>query len=208
MYPLATSLIIYTPSMLTSLQLNSRTITLPSRTLTITINQSKASSARSKRAAAGNTNYSPNQLVATTFQILFATGMFLENFQTWKRKPNTDKTWANFKTYLSLVHRKFCETRTTTAGSGFAAANSAEILLSYQPNAAYQQETIEAIANLTSAISLYRESVTTLTAIVATLATKLATTNAKLIKALVETTKLKATVGELRPTMTKPCGSY
>ena len=103
-----------------------------------------------------------------------------------------------------MAHHKFRETRTTTAGSGFAAANSAESLSSYQPNAAYQQETVEAIANLASATDHDSESVVTLTATIATLTTDIATTNAKLIKALVETTKLTATFGELRHTTTKP----
>ena len=136
-------------------------------------------------AASGNTPYSPAQVVTTAFHILFATGIFLDDFKTWKHKPDADKTWANFKTYFSLAHRKFRETRTTTAGSGFAAANSAETLLSYHTNATYQQETVEAIANLASANTHDRESVATLTATVATLTTNLATTNAKLIKALV-----------------------
>ena len=132
--------------------------------------------------------------------------MLLYDCKTWKHKPNANKTWVNFNTYFSLAHREFCETRTTTASSGFAAANSAEILSSYQPNASYQQETVKSIAILASPTTHNRESVATLTATVATLATELATTNAKLIKALVETTNLTATVGELRRTTPKPRG--
>ena len=60
-------------------------------------------------AAAGNTPYSPAQVVATAFQILFATSMFLENCKTRKRKPDADKNWANFKTYFSLTHCEFRE---------------------------------------------------------------------------------------------------
>ena len=59
-------------------------------------------------AAAGNTLYSPAQVVATAFHLLFATGMFLDDCKNWKRKNDADKTWANFKTYSSLAHHKFC----------------------------------------------------------------------------------------------------
>ena len=52
-------------------------------------------------AATGNTPYSPSQVVVTAFQLLFTTGMFLDNFKTWKRKPDANKTWAIFKTYFS-----------------------------------------------------------------------------------------------------------
>ena len=111
--------------------------------------------------------------------------MFLDDFKTWKRKPDADKTWENFKTYFSLAHHEFRKTCITTAGSGFANTNSAKNLLSYQPNVAYKQETVDDIANLASATSHYRDSVSTLTATVATLTTDLADTNTKLIKALV-----------------------
>ena len=103
-----------------------------------------------------------------------------------------------------MAHRKFCKTRTTTAGGGFAAANSADSLSSYQPNAIYQQETVGCIANIASSTAHYRESVTTLTTTVATLTTELADTNDKLIKTLVETTNLTATIGNLLGATTKP----
>ena len=102
-----------------------------------------------------------------------------------------------------MAHREFCKTCTTTACGAFAAANSADSLSSNQPNSAYQQETIDAIANIASATAHNRECVATLTVTVITLITKLASTNAKLIQALVKTTKLVATVGELRHTTPK-----
>ena len=106
-----------------------------------------------------------------------------------------------------MAHCKFRETCTTTACSGFAAANSAKSFSSYHPNVTYQQETVEAISNLASANAHNRESIATLTATVATITTDLATTNTKLIKTLVETTKLTATVVKLRRTTPKLCVS-
>ena len=55
------------------------------------------------------------------------------------------------------------------------------------------------MTNLASATAHDRKSVATLT-------TELSTTNAKLIKALVETTKLTATAGDLRRMTPKPFG--
>ena len=106
-----------------------------------------------------------------------------------------------------LAHREYRETHTTTALDGFATANSAEGNTAYQPDAAYQQETVDSIANLDSSTTHDWESIATLTSTVATLTTKLSATNAKLIKALVETTKLTSTIGKLRRTTPKPCGS-
>ena len=157
-------------------------------------------------ATNGNTSYSPAQVFATAFQLLFATNMFLEYCKTWKLKPDAEKTWANFKTYFSLANREFHETSTTTAGGGFTAANSAESLSCHYPNAAYQQKTVNAITNIASPTAHDCESVATLIATVATLTPELAATNAKLIKAWVETSKLTATTGELRCTTPTPHG--
>ena len=43
-------------------------------------------------AAAGDTPYTPEQVVDIAFQILFQTGLFLDDYKTWKRKPPNEKT--------------------------------------------------------------------------------------------------------------------
>ena len=132
-------------------------------------------------AAARNNPFSPDQVVATAFQLFFTTSMFLDDCKTWKHKPDANTNLTNFKTYFSLAHRKFHETRTTTASGAFAAANLANSLSSYQPNASYQKYTVDAITNLASSTAHDRESVATLTATITTLTTELASTNTKLI---------------------------
>ena len=156
------------------------------------------------QAQSYSTPYSPVQVVAASFQLLFATGMFLDDCKTWKRKPDADNTWANFKTYFFLAHWKFRETCPTTSGGGFYAANSADSLSSHYRNAAYQQETVDTITNLASTTAYDRESSATLTATVVTLTIDLDATSAKLIKALVKTTKITVTVEKLRLTTPKP----
>ena len=106
-----------------------------------------------------------------------------------------------------LAHLKYRKTRTTTSGGGFAAASSADGSDAYHPDAAYKQGTVDAITNLASTTAHNRDSVATITATVTTLTTlttKLTATNTKLIKALMETTKLTATVGKLRCMTPKP----
>ena len=105
-----------------------------------------------------------------------------------------------------MAHHEFRETCTTTNGGRFAASNSADRLSCYQPNAAYHQETVNAIDIIASATAHDCNSVATLTATVAALTTELAATNTKLIKALVETTKLTSTVGKLHRMTLKPRG--
>lgn len=147
-------------------------------------------------AAAGNTPYSPAQVVATAYQTLFATGMFHDDCKTWKRQPETYKTWKQFKADFSLAHREFRETKQTSASAGYQSANSARNHAS--DNAIYQQETVDAIANLATATAHDRAAVASLTSTISKLTTELTATNAQLVTALMAVTKLTTTVAELR----------
>ena len=111
-----------------------------------------------------------------------------------------------FQDVLILGPSRIFETRTTKANGKFAAANPTKSLSSHNPNVAHQQNTVDAISNIASTTAHDSESVASLTATVAILTTNFAATNAKLIKALVETTKLTNTVGELHHTTPKPRG--
>jgi hypothetical protein len=124
-------------------------------------------------AAAGNTPYTPAQIVATAFQVIFSTGMFHDDCKIWNRKADADKTWTTFKIFFARAHREFRDTKTTTTGAGYGSAN-----------AAYQQETVDAIANLATATAHDRATVATLSATVSKLTSELASANAKLITAL------------------------
>jgi hypothetical protein len=131
-------------------------------------------------AAAGNTPYTPAQIVANGFQIIFATGMFHDDCKIWNRKPAADKTWIPFKTFFARAHREFRDTRTTTTGAGYGSANAAS----------YQQETVDAIANLATATAHDRATVATLSSTISKLTLELATANTKLITALATVTTL------------------
>ena len=130
-------------------------------------------------AAAANTPYSPEQVVATAYQLVYATGIFLDDCKIWKRRPEAYKTWGHFKIDFTLSHREHRETKVTTAGAGYQSANSV-----------YQQDTVNAIANLATATAHDRQTVATLSATNSTLTLELAAANKQLVTALLDVTKL------------------
>ena len=135
-------------------------------------------------AAAGLSPYSREQVTNNAFQLMHATGMFIEDCKIWKRQTAAYKTWDQFKQDFSESHREFRDARGTTAGASNYQAN----------NAVYQQDTIEAIANLATATSHDRQAVSTLTSTNSALTKELASVNAKLVTALLENTKLAAQI--------------
>lgn len=130
-------------------------------------------------AAAGLSPYTAEQVINNGFQLLYATGMFLEDCKIWKRRPAEYKTWNQFKTDFSVAHREFRDARGTTAGAS-----------PYQANAVYQQDTIDAIANLATATSHDRLAVSTLTTTNSDLTAELSRVNAKLVAALLANSNL------------------
>ena len=77
-------------------------------------------------AADGNTPYSPAQVVATAYQLVFHIGLFNNNCKVWKRKADAYKTWVNFKVDFTTAHQEWRESQSTSAGgAGFHSANIA-----------------------------------------------------------------------------------
>jgi hypothetical protein len=142
-------------------------------------------------AAAGNTPYSPEQVVATAYQLIFATGLFPDDCKVWKRQLAAYKTWENFKRDFTLSHSEFWENKTTTAGAGYQSANAAHGL--GDGKAIYQQDTVNAIANLAMATANDRNTVATLTSTNSALSSELTTVNRKLDAALTENSPTGAT---------------
>ena len=137
-------------------------------------------------AAAGLSPYSTEQVTNNAYQLIFATGMFFDDCKIWKRRDAAYKTWDQFKTDFAESHREFRDARGTTAGATNYQAN----------NAVYQDETIEAIANLATATSHDRQAVATLTSTNSTLTKELTRVNAQLVTALLANTKLTAQLSE------------
>jgi uncharacterized protein involved in exopolysaccharide biosynthesis len=77
--------------------------------------------------------------------------------------------WAQFKLDFATAHREFRLTNQTAQQSGFHSAN----MLSEQGREETMQDTIDAIAQLATAMASYRGTVSTLTTTNAKLATQL-----------------------------------
>ena len=132
-------------------------------------------------AAAGKTPYTTPQIESTAYQLVFNTGVFGLDCKEWRKKALIDKTWANFIIFFTERHMDWREEQMQTVGQGYSGqANAVE----------YQRETVDAIACLATATATDREALKNLTATNLTLTNELASTNAKLITALLKITKL------------------
>ena len=126
-------------------------------------------------ATAGSTPYSPAQVLAVAYQLVFQTGIFADDCKIWKRRPAIYKTWLQFKIDFTISHQEYRESQVTTpAAAGFHAS----------PPESAHLETIDAIANLATATAADRTAVANLTTTNATLTAELVAANAKLVTAL------------------------
>ena len=145
-------------------------------------------------ASAGDTTYTPDQVVGFAFQLVFQTGLFNNDCKIWRRQPADVKTWTHFKEFLATAHQEWQELQTTTAGAVFQSGNHA-----YQSaNHLYKHETIEAIANLVTATASDRALVPALTATNSTLTADCTATHSQIIIALKDLTKFHVTVADLQ----------
>ena len=139
-------------------------------------------------AAAGQTLYTPDQVVAVDYQLVFQTVLFLNDCKIWRHKYPADRTWTAFKIFFATSHHEWQESQVTTTGAGFQTAN----------DAVYHQDTVEDISNLAKATVSDHASIASLTATNSTLATELMACQANLVAALQEVTKLSNQNSELR----------
>jgi DNA repair exonuclease SbcCD ATPase subunit len=108
--------------------------------------------------------------------------------EIWKRQPTAYNTWPQFKLDFAVAYQEYSEALDITpAASGF-----------HTEAATDQQETIEAIANLATATAEDRKAVANLTGTNATLTKEHATTNGKLVAALMLVTTLTKQNADLR----------
>jgi hypothetical protein len=68
-------------------------------------------------AAAGNQAYTAQQIVSNAYSLIHNTGMFIDACCEWRRHPDNEKTWTNFKTHFAQAHTELGElTHTSQAG--------------------------------------------------------------------------------------------
>ena len=68
-------------------------------------------------ASAGDTPYTPSQVVGINFQLVFQTGIFNNECKLWRRQPVDVKTWTQFNEFFATSHQEWRESQTTTAGA-------------------------------------------------------------------------------------------
>jgi hypothetical protein len=142
-------------------------------------------------ADAAATAYTPAQIIAIAYNLIFATGMFPEACREWRRRPIIEKTWTNFKTDFAIAHQEFRESQVTSNQAGYQQA----------ANAAYtdlQQETADAIANLATATASDRSTVASLTSTNSTLSSEVTQATMKLTAANNTISSLKIEIAALK----------
>jgi hypothetical protein len=146
-------------------------------------------------AAAGQTPYSPEQILSIAYQGIFRTGIFADDCKLWKRKPAVYKTWEQFKIDFRVAYKEYNEARgIAPSAAGFHAEDSAS----------HHDNTIDAIANLATATAADRTAVANLTDTNASLTKQLARSSEKLIAALTQVNSLTKQLSDLRSTNTAP----
>jgi len=124
--------------------------------------------------SAGNVPFTPVHVVNTDFNVISSTGMFQDDYKLWKRKPDADKAWTQFKIDFTIAHSKIIESAQTAHTASFQANNTTEV----------QRDTAAAISNLANATQLDRASMALLTTTITHLTTSLAEANEKLVTSL------------------------
>jgi hypothetical protein len=76
-------------------------------------------------AYAGNL-YSPGQILAKVFHVVFQTGLFHTTCQEWKRLPAAQRTYNNFKAHIILAQQDNRNKQRTSKETGYRLAAQAE----------------------------------------------------------------------------------
>jgi hypothetical protein len=134
-------------------------------------------------ADAGRSPYTAAQVVTNAYSLIFNTGLFNESCREWRRRPEAEKTWTNFKTQFAEAHQDLRITQNTTQGAGFHNANNAMD--------SFVNDTADAFANLATATASDRQMLADLTATNNALTVHLATKDT-------EIGKLKARIQDLQ----------
>jgi hypothetical protein len=159
-------------------------------------------------AVAGSQSYGAAMIVNVAYTLVLNTGLFPDACRAWQSRAIAAKTWAHFKIDVATAHREFRLTNQTAQQSGFHSAN----MMIEQGRDDSMQETDEAIAQLATATSLDRGTVSTLTTTNVKLANQLEAAHALIaqLKSEIVTFKIKvkpAWQGQ-RPTRTTNNDSY
>jgi hypothetical protein len=117
----------------------------------------------------GKKNISLQQIVNKAHTLVYSTGMFFENYETWDEKPGKDKIWPIFKTHFLAATKKVNLCRQTAQQAGFHGAHYVQEDTMEPPT----NGAMEALANLAQASINDRNTITTIQTTIASLTTQL-----------------------------------
>jgi hypothetical protein len=126
-------------------------------------------------------------IVNAAYTLIFNTGLFPDACRAWQSRAIAGKTWEQFKIDFATAHREFCLTNHTAQQSGFHSAN----MMIEQGHDESMQDTVDAIAQLATAMTSDRGTVATLTTTNAKLATQLEAAHAQIAQLKNEIATLK-----------------
>ena len=70
-------------------------------------------------ASAAGQPYTNNQLLTTSYNLVYAMGLFFDDCKAWNRLPLNQKTMDNFKSTFQQVQRELCNQQCTAQQAGF-----------------------------------------------------------------------------------------
>jgi hypothetical protein len=100
-------------------------------------------------ADAGGSAYTASQVVTNAYNLIANTGLFRDACREWRRRPEVDKTWDNYKLHFTEAHQDWRLNQDTAQGAGYHGANSAMD--------SFVNDTAKAFANLATATSCDRQ---------------------------------------------------
>ena len=112
-------------------------------------------------ASTAEAPYNATQIVNVAYTLIFNTNAFPETCREWRRLPQVEKTWNNFKTIFTEAHKDYMMMQTQN-NHRFHAANVTED--QHDPPPMMDNQTKEALANLASATAADRTALANLTA--------------------------------------------
>ena len=115
------------------------------------------------------------------YQLIFNTGIFVEDCWEWNKKAADKKTLPHLKVFFAAAHREWRLLLQNNTGTPYGAAHNNTA----HPDDRYlQQETVDNIANLETATTRDHAAIAKLTSTVERLTEELITVNAKLVTEL------------------------
>jgi uncharacterized protein (DUF3084 family) len=111
------------------------------------------------------------QYVNIAFLLISNTGAIPDACRDWQRRTPMNQTWADFRREFARAQREQRRISSTASGAGYHTANVTEQY--EQTQAPADTYFMTAMANLATATSADRETVTTLTRSIATLTDQL-----------------------------------